>query len=175
MLRAVFLSCALILPALFASAIAGHLDFGAENIIADNAQIPLDNPRDHHDHRLVCQSLSRNLSPASQVFHPGTVFVLFSELLPNTYVDPQALLNSRKTSLIGPTQAHRHPRAPCGQAQQKTSAQSFVIPPSLILTTANSGYRSFESFALHAHPSQLSVLDIPLTLVSRQPLVSKSR
>ena len=88
MLRAVFLSCALILPALFASAIAGQLDCGAENALADNAQIPLDHPRDHDDHRLVCHSLSQSLSPASQVFHPGAVFALFLELSPTTYLEP---------------------------------------------------------------------------------------
>jgi hypothetical protein len=41
MLRAASLGCVLILPVLFASAIAGQLDFGAESHFVDNAQIPL--------------------------------------------------------------------------------------------------------------------------------------
>ncbi len=92
MLRAAFLGCALVLPVLFASAIPGQLDFGAENvrIVAENAQIPLGD-----DYQLVCHGISRSISPASQVFYPGAVFALLSELLHTTYVDPQTLLNSR--------------------------------------------------------------------------------
>ena len=71
MLRAAFLGCALIIPTLFASAIAGQL----ENTFADNAQIPLDH---HDDYRLVCNGISRSISPASQVFYPGTVFSFLS-------------------------------------------------------------------------------------------------
>jgi hypothetical protein len=36
----------------------------------DNTQIPLG----HHDYRLVCESISRRISPASQIFYPGAVF-----------------------------------------------------------------------------------------------------
>ncbi len=91
MLRAAFLGCALILPALFASAIPGRLDVGTENVVAENAQIPLG-----HDYRLICHGvLSRSISPAAQVFSPGAVFALHSELLPTAYVEPQTLLNSR--------------------------------------------------------------------------------
>ncbi len=90
MLRAAFLGCALILTALFASAIPGRLDFGTENIAAENAQIPLG-----QDYRLICHGISRSISPASQVFSPGAVFALLSELLPTAYVYPQTLLNSR--------------------------------------------------------------------------------
>lgn len=83
MLRATFLGCALIVPAFFASAALGQLDFGAENVVAENAQIPLG----HHDYRLACHSISRSISPASQVFSPGAVFSLLSELLATAYVD----------------------------------------------------------------------------------------
>jgi|ERR1700761_4327107 len=113
MLRAAVLGCALILSAFFALTNAGQLDFGPENTVAANAQIPLS----HHDnYRLVCHGISRSISPASQVFYPGAVFAFISEPLPTTYVDPQILPNSRKTSLIGSTRAHRYPRAPCGLA-----------------------------------------------------------
>ena len=114
MLRAAFLVYALILPSLFALAFAGQLALLAENVVAENAQIALGH---HDDHRVVCHGISRSISPASQVFYPGTMSALFSELLPITHVDPQILPNSRKTSLIGPTRPHRYPRAPCGQAQ----------------------------------------------------------
>jgi len=66
MLRAAFLGCALLLPTLFA---AEQLDLGAENLIASNEQIPLGHS---DDYRLVCHGLSRNISPASQVFPPGS-------------------------------------------------------------------------------------------------------
>jgi hypothetical protein len=119
MLRVAFLSYTLILPALFAPAVAGQLDFGAENLnlVAENAQLPLG-----QDYRLVCHSIARSISPASQVFPPGAVFTLLSELLPTAYVEPQTLLNSRWTSLIGSTRVHRYPRAPCGLVQRRTSA-----------------------------------------------------
>ena len=67
MLKAAFLGRALILPALFAPAIAWQPDFGPMNIIIDNAQIPLG----QHDYRLVCNGISRSISPASEVFFPG--------------------------------------------------------------------------------------------------------
>lgn len=71
MLRVNFLGCVLILPALFASAFAGELDFGAENLVANTVQIPLN----HSDnYQPVCYGISRSLSPASQVFYPGAVF-----------------------------------------------------------------------------------------------------
>ncbi|KAF8259738.1 hypothetical protein EI94DRAFT_1812806 [Lactarius quietus] len=66
MLRAAFLGCALILPALFASAFTEELDFGAESLVANIAQIPFG----HHDYRLVCDGISRGISPASLVFYP---------------------------------------------------------------------------------------------------------
>ena len=72
MLRASFLGYALIFPTLFASAIAGQLDFGAENLVAENAQLPLG----YSDYRLVCHSIARSISPASQVFAPGAMFSL---------------------------------------------------------------------------------------------------
>ena len=78
MLRAAFLGCSLVLPALFASYIAGRLNFGAENTITDNAQVQLG----HHDYRLVCYGISRSISSASQVFYPGAVFSPFAELFP---------------------------------------------------------------------------------------------
>ena len=71
MLRVAFLGCALILPALFASAIAGQL----ENTVANDAQIPLGH---HDDYQLVCHGISRNISPASQVFYPGDAFAFLS-------------------------------------------------------------------------------------------------
>ena len=83
MFRAAFLGCALILPALFASVMSGQLDFGPVNTIADNPQIPLG----HHDYQLVCQGISRSISPASQVFYPGAAFAFLSELLSTAYVD----------------------------------------------------------------------------------------
>jgi hypothetical protein len=88
MLTVAFLGCALVqlLPPLFTSAFAGPCDSQAENLIAENAQIPLSHQYD--DYRLVYHSLSHSLSPASQVFSPGTVFTLFSVLLHVTYVDP---------------------------------------------------------------------------------------
>ena len=90
MLKAAFLSCALILPALFASVVVGQLDFGAKNLVADNAQLPLSK-----DYRQVCYSIARSISPASQVFPPGAVFALLSKVLLTAYVDPQTLLSSR--------------------------------------------------------------------------------
>ena len=122
--RATFLSCALILPALFASAIVGQFDFGTESTVTDNAQIPLGH---HDDYGLVCNNISLSISPASQVFYPGAVFAFLSEPLPTTYVDPQILPNSWKTSLIGSTRVHRYPRVPCGLARLRTSARPFVI------------------------------------------------
>src|ERR1700761_8956009 len=77
MLRAVFLSCALVIPAFFTSAIAGQLDFRAENAVADNTQIPLDRPKDPHNNLRVCQFLSQHLLPEPQVFYQGAVFALF--------------------------------------------------------------------------------------------------
>ena len=94
MLRAAFLGCALLLPALFASSIAEQL----ENTIADNAQIPLAH---HDDYRPVCHGISRSVSPASQVFFPGAVFVSLSGPFPIAYVGPQILPSSRKIWLIG--------------------------------------------------------------------------
>jgi hypothetical protein len=85
MLRAAFLGCALTLPVLSAS--AGQLDFGFENLVADNVQIPLN----HSDkYQSVCHSISRNISPASQVFFPGSVlaFPLKFESSPIAYLNP---------------------------------------------------------------------------------------
>jgi hypothetical protein len=75
MLRVAFLGCALVLPPLFASALTWPWESRAENVIAENAQIHLG--RQYDDHRLVCNSVSRNISPASQVFYPGAVVALF--------------------------------------------------------------------------------------------------
>jgi hypothetical protein len=75
MLRAAFLGCTFILPALFASAIAGELDFEFETLVANNVQIPL-NISD--DYQYVCHSISRSISPASQVFYPGAVLAFLS-------------------------------------------------------------------------------------------------
>ena len=79
MLRGAFLGCALILPALFASAIAsaGQPDFGAENfrVVAENAQTPFGHSDDYQS---VCHGIARNISPASQVFFPGAVLALLS-------------------------------------------------------------------------------------------------
>src|ERR1700761_101465 len=46
-----FLAYVLILPALFASAIGGQLDFRAKNTVADYPQIILGH---HNDRRLIC-------------------------------------------------------------------------------------------------------------------------
>jgi hypothetical protein len=91
MLRTVFLGCAL--PALFASAIT---DFGAENAVVENAQLPL-----RHDARLVCHGISRSISPASQVFYPGAVLLSFAELLltSTTYVPRVSPICGRHLSL----------------------------------------------------------------------------
>jgi hypothetical protein len=77
MLRAAFLGCTFILPALFASATlaAGELDFEFETLVANNVQIPL-NISD--DYQYVCHSISRSISPASQVFYPGAVLAFLS-------------------------------------------------------------------------------------------------
>jgi hypothetical protein len=76
MLRVTFLGCVLILPALFASAFAEELDFGAENLFANIAQIPLN----HSDnYQPVCHGISRSISPASQVFLPGAVLAFLPE------------------------------------------------------------------------------------------------
>jgi hypothetical protein len=72
MLRAAVLGCVFVLPALFA---AGQLDLGAENLVTENAQIPLGHP---HNYRHVCHSIARNILPTSQVFSPGAVFALLS-------------------------------------------------------------------------------------------------
>ena len=124
MLRVTLLGCALVLPAFFASAFAGELDFEAENLFANTVQIPL-NYSNHY--QPVCHGISRSLSPASQVFYPGAVFAFAFLITAITYVDPQALLNSPKTSHFGSTRVHRYRRAPCGLAQQRTLALSFVI------------------------------------------------
>jgi hypothetical protein len=79
MLRAAFLSCALILPALFASATAGQLEFGFENLVANNMQIPLNHS---YDYQSVCHGISRSISPASQVFFPGAVLFFYFTLEP---------------------------------------------------------------------------------------------
>ncbi|KAF8260168.1 FAD-binding domain-containing protein [Lactarius quietus] len=68
MLKAASLGCTLFLPALFALAIAGQLDFGAESLVADNAQSALG----HYDYRRVCHGIYRRISPASQVFYPDS-------------------------------------------------------------------------------------------------------
>jgi hypothetical protein len=73
MVKAAFLGCALILPTLFAPAIAWQPDLGPMNIIIDNTQIPLG----QHDYRLVCHGLSRSILPASEVFFPGSVVSFF--------------------------------------------------------------------------------------------------
>ena len=82
MLRvAFFLGCALVLPSLFAS---GQLDFEFENLVADTVQIPLN----HSDnYQIVCQSISLSISPASQVFFPGTAGspLLFKNHFPVIY------------------------------------------------------------------------------------------
>jgi hypothetical protein len=131
MLRAAFLGCAFILPALFASAIPGRFKYQAKNLDAENAQISFGHCDNYQldNYQFVCQAALRSISPTLQVFSPGAVFCLLSELLPTAYIKHQALLNSRKTSLIGPTRAHRYPRAPCGLAQQRTSASSLVTYP----------------------------------------------
>ena len=98
MLRTAFPGYAILLSALFASAIAGQLNFEPENTVTDIAQIPLS----HHDsYRLVCHGISRSISPASQVFYPGAVFPFLSGPLPIAYVGSQILPNSRKIWLIG--------------------------------------------------------------------------
>ncbi|KAI9439635.1 FAD dependent oxidoreductase [Lactarius indigo] len=71
MLRAACLGYALILPVLFAPAIQRQLNFGAEDVIAENAQIPLSHDS-LSDYQPVCESISRSISPASQVFSPGS-------------------------------------------------------------------------------------------------------
>ncbi|KAH8980666.1 FAD-binding domain-containing protein [Lactarius akahatsu] len=58
MLRAAFLGCALILPALFAPALPGRF-------VAGNVQISLG-----HDCRHICHGVSRSISPTTQVFSP---------------------------------------------------------------------------------------------------------
>ncbi|KAF8260166.1 FAD-binding domain-containing protein [Lactarius quietus] len=71
MLGAAFLGRALILSTLFASSVTGtgQLDFGAESLVTDNAQSLLGH---HDDYRLICHGISRTISPASQVFYPGS-------------------------------------------------------------------------------------------------------
>ena len=83
MLRAAFLGCALILPSLFAPFVSGQRDLGTENVVAENAQIPLGHI---DDFRLPCISISRGISPASQVFPSGAVLAFLSELLLTAYV-----------------------------------------------------------------------------------------
>ena len=75
MLRATFMGCALMLLVLLASATAEQLDFGFENLVANNVQIPL-NFSDNY--QLACDGISRSISPASQVFYPGAVFAFLS-------------------------------------------------------------------------------------------------
>ena len=63
MLRVAFLAYVLILPTLFASAIAEQLDFRAKNTVAEYPLVY------HNDCRLICTcTSSRNISPTSQVF-----------------------------------------------------------------------------------------------------------
>ena len=75
MLRATFMGCALMLLVLLASATAEQLDFGFENLVANNVQIPL-NFSDNY--QLACDGISRSISPASQVFYPGAVLAFRS-------------------------------------------------------------------------------------------------
>jgi hypothetical protein len=65
MLRAVFLGCALILPALFTTTVQGLVDFSCVNP-TEHAQTAL-----ARDYRPVCEALAASLSPASHVFYPG--------------------------------------------------------------------------------------------------------
>lgn len=72
MLRAVFLGCALILPALFA---AGQLDSEAESLVVENVQIPWGQP---NNYRPICHDIARNIMPTSQAFSQGAVFAVLS-------------------------------------------------------------------------------------------------
>jgi hypothetical protein len=72
--RVTSLGRALILPALFASAFAGELDFEFENLVANNVQIPWNHS--DNNYQLDCHGIAR-ISPASQVFFPSAVSALF--------------------------------------------------------------------------------------------------
>lgn len=91
MLRATFLSCALIFPALFASALPGRVDYRAKNfpVVAENAQISLGHCDNYQldNYQFVCHDVSRSLSPALQVFSPGIVFTFISEPLLTAYIE----------------------------------------------------------------------------------------
>ncbi|KAN0139380.1 hypothetical protein V8E53_002881 [Lactarius tabidus] len=67
--RVTSLGRALILPALFASAFAGELDFEFENLVANNVQIPWNHS--DNNYQLDCHGIAR-ISPASQVFFPNS-------------------------------------------------------------------------------------------------------
>ena len=77
-----FLGCALVLPALFAS---GQLDFEFENLVANSAQIPLEHS---NNYQIVCQSISRSISPASQVFFPGAVSSFLFSSIAASFMSP---------------------------------------------------------------------------------------
>jgi hypothetical protein len=94
MLRAAFLGCTLILPALFASATVGELDFEFENLVANNVQIPL-NISDNY--RSICNGISRSISPESQVFYPGAVLTFLS----NSNHCPSPMITLRFTPIRG--------------------------------------------------------------------------
>ncbi|KAI0251538.1 FAD-binding domain-containing protein [Lactifluus subvellereus] len=67
MLGVAFLGCALILPALLTATAQGQLDFGPDDPITEHAQIPLT-----RDYKLTCETIAVSISPASQVFYPGS-------------------------------------------------------------------------------------------------------
>jgi hypothetical protein len=65
MLRAVFLGCALIFPALLTTTAQRQVEFSCVDP-TEHAQTTL-----AHDYRLVCEAIATSVSPASQVFYPG--------------------------------------------------------------------------------------------------------
>ena len=78
MLRVAFLSCAVILPALFASAIPGRFEFQTKNLVSEDAQVSLGHCDNYQldIYQFVCHAALRSISPTLQVFSPGAVFCL---------------------------------------------------------------------------------------------------
>lgn len=118
MLRAVFLGCALILPAFLTTTVQGQVDFSYVDP-TEHVQTAL-----ARDYRPVCEAIASSLSPASHVFYPGESLFPSQTLLPYQSLIPnvQGLLSLKLTFLTGPTRVLKYLRAQCGPAHLRTSA-----------------------------------------------------
>ncbi|KAI0301762.1 FAD-binding domain-containing protein [Multifurca ochricompacta] len=68
MLKPAFLGYALVLSTFLVATVQGQLNWDVDDPVAGHAQTPLT-----HDYRLACEAIAKSISPASQVFHPGSL------------------------------------------------------------------------------------------------------